>query len=71
MSVNPSTFQAMAINRFGKMESKHEMFIENKKKTSKHSAVRLLGIEIDNQVNFDNQVTTLCKKSRFPAKCYW
>ena len=29
MIVNPGKFQAMVINRFGKMENKHEMYIEN------------------------------------------
>ena len=38
------------------MENKHEMFIKNKKITE-HS-VRLLGIEIDNQLHFDNLVST-------------
>ena len=42
MIVNPGKFQAMVINRFGKMENKHEMYIENKKITE-HS-VKLLGI---------------------------
>ena len=32
--VNPGKFQAMIINRLGKMEKKHEMYIENKKITS-------------------------------------
>ena len=55
MIVNPGKFPAMVINRSGKMENKHDMYIENKKITSEHSA-KLLGIEIDNQLNFDNHV---------------
>ena len=48
MIVNPGKFQAMIINRFGKMENKlHKMYIDNKKISSEHS-VKLLGIEIDN-----------------------
>ena len=43
------------------MGNKHEMYIENKKITSEHS-VKLLGIEIDNQLNVDNHVSTQCKK---------
>ena len=52
----------MVINRFGKIENKYEIFIGNMKTTSEHS-VRLLGIEIDNQLNFDNDVSTLCKRA--------
>ena len=63
MNVEPAKFQAMVINRFGKMINKHEMYIKNKKITSEHS-VKLLGIEIDNnQLNFDNQVSALYKKA--------
>ena len=42
------------------MENKHEMYIANKKRTSEHS-VTLLVIEIDNQLIFDNHVSTLCQ----------
>ena len=61
MIVNPDKFQEMVRNRFGKMENKHEMYVDNKKTTSEHS-VKLLGIEIDNQLNSDNHVSTLSKK---------
>ena len=59
MIVKPGKFQSMIINRFGKMENKHEMHFNNKTITSKHS-VKLVGIEIDNQLKFDNHVSTLC-----------
>ena len=62
MIVNPGKSQAMVINRFGRMENKHEMYIENKKITSEHS-VRLIGTETDNKLNFDNHVSKLCKKA--------
>ena len=62
MIVNPGKFQAMIINRFEKMKNKHEMYIEHKKITSEHS-VKLVGIEIENELNFDNHVSTLYKKT--------
>ena len=46
----------MVWNKFGKMENKHEMYIENNKTTSEHS-IRLPDIEID------NHVSELCKKT--------
>ena len=63
MIVKPGKFQAMIINRFGEMENNNEMYIDNKKITSEHS-VKLLGLEIDNnQLKFDNHVSTLCRKA--------
>ena len=62
MIVNPGKFQAMTINRFGKMENEHEMYIDNKKITSEHFN-NLLVIEIDNQQKFDNHVSILCRKA--------
>ena len=62
MIVNPVKFQAMVINRFRKVENKYEMYIGNKKMTLEHS-VRLLGIQIDKQLNFDNHVSTIWKKA--------
>ena len=61
MTANPHKFQAMIINRFGKMENRHEMYIDNKKITSEHS-VKLLDFEKNNQLKFNNHVSTLCKK---------
>ena len=44
------------------MGNKHEMYIDNKKVASENS-VKLLGIEINNQLKFDNHVPTLCRKA--------
>ena len=63
MVVNLGKFQAMIINSFGKMENKlHKMYVDNKKISSEHS-VKLLGIEIDNQLKFDNHLSILCKNA--------
>ena len=37
MVVNPGKFQAMLINRFGKMKNKYKIYIENMKVTSEYS----------------------------------
>ena len=63
MIVNPGRFQAMVINRFGKIENRHQIYIDDKKLTSEHS-VKLRGIEIDNQLKCDSHVSTLCQKTR-------
>ena len=62
MIVTPGKFQAVVTNKFGKLENKHEMYIDNRKITSENS-VKLLGIEINNQLNFANHVSTICKKA--------
>ena len=41
------------------MENKHEIYIDNKKVASDYS-VKLLGIEINNQLNFDNHCVCVC-----------
>ena len=43
------------------MENRHEIYIDNKKITSEHS-VKLLDFEKNNQLKFNNHVSTLCKK---------
>ena len=64
MIVNPGKFQAMVMNRCGKLENKHEKYIDNNKLTSEQ-AVKLLVIEIDNQLNFDNDVSKICKEAGY------
>ena len=52
----------MITNRFGKNGNKHESYIDYKKTASEHS-VKLLGIEINDELKFDNHVSILCRKA--------
>ena len=63
MVVNPGKFQAMVINRFGKMENRRQIYFDDKKLTSEHS-VKLRGIEMDNQLKCESHVSTQCQKTR-------
>ena len=68
MIVTPGKFQAMIVNRLGKMKDAYEMNIDNKQITSSNSA-KPLGINIDNKLNFDSNVAYLVQKGRFSIKC--
>ena len=63
MIVNPGKFQEMVINRFGKMENRHQTYIDDKKLASELS-VKLRGIEMDNQLKCDSNVPTQYQKTR-------
>ena len=56
--VNPDKFQSITINRLGKLKTFYELLIDNHKIHSANS-VTLLGIEIDNKLNFRKHVTAL------------
>ena len=55
MVVNPDKCQYIIINRLGKLKNSNELLIDNHKIDSKNS-VKLLGIEIDNKLNFENML---------------
>ena len=59
MIVNPDNFQAIVID---KMKNSYRLNFSQNEINSVES-VTLLGIEIDNQLNFDSQVSSLCKKA--------
>ena len=63
MIANPGKFQAMVISRFGKIENRHQIYIDGKKLTLEHP-VKLQVIEMDNQLKCDSHVSTQCQKSR-------
>ena len=62
MAVNPKRFQASIINRQNRSNHKCCLNINNAEIKSKES-VALLGIEIDNKLNFEKHVSTICKKA--------
>ena len=62
MAVNPKRFQASIINRQNRSNHKCCLNINNAEIKSKES-VALLGIEIDNKLNFEKHVSTICKSA--------
>ena len=62
MAVNYDKFQPIIINRLGKLKDSYELLINNHKIDSENSII-LLGIEIDNKLNFEKHVTALCQKA--------
>ena len=62
MIVNPKKFQAIIINRQNRSNRNCCLTINNAEIKSKE-LVTLLGIEIDNKLNFEKDVSTICKKA--------
>ena len=62
MIVNPKKFQAIIINRQNRSNRNCCLTINNAEIKSKE-LVTLLGIEIDNKLNFEKHVSTICKKA--------
>ena len=61
MIVNPKKFQTIIIKRQNKSNPNYCLTINNVEIKSKKS-VTLLGIEIDNILKIEKQVSTVCKK---------
>ena len=62
MIVNPKKFQEIIINRQNRSNNICWLTINNAEIKSKES-VTLLGNEIDNKLNFEKHVSTICKKA--------
>ena len=62
MTVNPKKFQAIIINRQNRSNHNCCLTINNVEIKSKES-VSLLGIEIDNKLNFGKHGSTICKRT--------
>ena len=65
MIVNPKTFQAIIISRQNRSNHNCCLTINNVEIKSKESVI-LLGIEIDNKLNFEKHVSTICEKANNP-----
>ena len=61
MIVNTDKFQAMILSS-DKKENKYDLKI-NGSIISSEKSVTLLGIEIDNKLNFEKQVANICRKA--------
>ena len=62
MIVNPKKFQAIIINRPNR--SNHNWYLTiNNAEIKSNESVTILGIEIDNKLNFEKHVSTICKKA--------
>ena len=70
MIVNPDKFQAMILqnSRNSKNHEPVKLEIESAKIKTKNT-VKLLGITIDDQLNFEEHISELCKKSLHAIKC--
>ena len=62
MIVNPDKFQSMILDKKDKNNESLELDICGYKIRTSES-VKLLGIDIDNKLNFDNHVSNLCKRA--------
>ena len=62
MVVNPDKFQSIIINRLGKLKDPYEILTDNHNIDSTNS-LTLLGIKIDNKLNFEKHVTALYQKA--------
>ena len=62
MVVNPDKFQAIVITKNCRMKDSYALIINNQTINSEN-CVKLLGIETDNTISFNKQISTICKKS--------
>ena len=62
MIVNPEKFQAIVVKKNTKIKDSYTLNINDLTINSENS-VKLLGIEIDNKLSFEQHISTLCNKA--------
>ena len=60
--MNSDKFQSIITNRLGKLNDSYQLLSDNHKIDLENS-LTLLGIEIENKLNFGKHVTALCQKA--------
>ena len=60
MIVNPDKFQGMVLGRHKQKEIIN--FKINRAEIKGQNSVTLLGVEIDNELNFNNELSNICKR---------
>ena len=61
MIANPDKFEAIAVKKDCRMKDSYALNI-NKQTINSENCVKLIGIEIDNTLSFDKQISNHCKK---------
>ena len=62
MIVNPEKFEAIVVKKNTKMKDSYPLNINDLTINSENS-VKLLGIEIDNKLSFEQRISPLCNKA--------
>ena len=62
MIVNPGKFQTIVIDK-RKQDHTNEIFKIGSKEIKVTSQVKLLGVEIDNKLNFEQHINRICKSA--------
>jgi hypothetical protein len=63
MIVNPDKFQAIIINKNGKLEQNNHILKFNEYEIASKSSVTLLGVEIDDNLSFRSHIHTLARNA--------
>ena len=63
MIISPEKFQAIVVKKNAKMKDSYPLNINDLTINSENS-VKVLGIEIDNKLSFEQHISILCDKAR-------
>ena len=63
MIVNPEKFQVIKVKRNSDMSTQYTLNFDGNQVTSEKS-VKLIGVNIDNKLSFDEHVSSLCKSKQ-------